>query len=134
MEVIDTIEDSHILENQNQSFGKGTYLGNLLIGLPMKIHQSTYHFKTPPETLQNKAENIPSFMKITPTSKQNSPIIGFHPTLKLLEDTIRQIRYNITCIGSRLLCSLGQQVMSRLPIAETSPKSKFLNSNIKINP
>merc|ERR1712215_341938 len=59
-EAIDTIEDNHTLENQNHPFGKGTHPGNLLVGLLMEIYRSTYHFETPLETLQNKAENIPS--------------------------------------------------------------------------
>ena len=62
----------------------------------MKIHRSTYHFETPLETLQNKAENIPSIMKVTPTSEQNSLVTWFYPTLKTIRQHHQKIEY-INC-------------------------------------
>ena len=98
----------------------------------MEIYRSTYHFETPLETLLNKAENIPSIMKVIPTTKQNSLVTWFYPTLKTIREHHQKIRIHQLYVKvPRLLCSLGLQVISRLSIAETSPKSDFLNSNIK---
>ena len=98
----------------------------------MEIYRSTYHLETPLETLLNKAENIPSIMKVSPTSEQNGLVTWFYPTLKTIREHHQKIRIHQLYVKvPRLLCSLGLQVISRLSIAETSPKSNFLNSNIK---
>ena len=130
--IIDTIKDNHTLENQNHPFGKGTHAGNLLIGLLMEIYRSTYHLETPLETLLNKAENIPSIMKVSPTSEQNSLVTWFYPTLKTIREHHQKIRIDQLYVKvPRLLCSVGLQVISRLSISETNPKSNFFNPNIE---
>ena len=132
LEIVDPIEDNHTSENQDHPFGKGTHPGNLLIGLLMEIYRSTYHFETPLETLLNRAEHIPSIMKNTSTTKQNSLVTWFYPTLKTIREhhqmnKIQQLYVKVP----RLLCTLGLQVISRLSIAETNPKSNLLSPNIK---
>merc|ERR1712177_67837 len=59
-------------------------------------------------------------------------VTWFYPTLKTIREHHQMNRIHQLYVKvPRLLCSLGLQVISRLSTAETNPKSKFLNPNIK---
>ena len=88
--------------------------------------------ETPLETLLSKAENIPSIMKVSPTSEQNGLVTWFYPTLKTIREHHRKIRIDQLYVKTpRLLCSIGLQVISRLSIPETNPKSNLFNPDIE---
>ena len=96
LEVVDPIEDNHTSENQDHPFGRGTHPGNLLIGLVWNsikvpiITKLLYKHCQPEQNIvpiQSRTYTI--YYENTSTTKQNSPVIGFHPILKLLENIIR---------------------------------------------
>ena len=93
----------------------------------MEIYRSTYRLETPLETLLNRAENIPSFMKIHPPPNK----IAWSPGLPYSEHhQMNRIQHQYVNVP-RLLCTLRLQVISRLSTAETDPKSNFLSPDIK---
>ena len=96
LEIVDPIEDNHASENQDHPFGKGTHPGNLLIGLVWNSIKVPIITKLPYKHCQPEQNIVPIqsrtytiYYENTSTTKQNSPVMGFHPILKLLENIIR---------------------------------------------